>query len=91
MLKLYVTPGHNVANVASAELSDLFLDPDEHGLHSGDASTIVGQLSKLDGPYGPAMRRLNCCLDDWWPAIVPDAGTLCSSGYSCPADFVCNQ
>ncbi len=84
-LKFYVNPGA----VASVQLSDLFLDPDEQGLHSGDGSTLVGNMSKLDGPYANTIRRMNCCIDDWWPDVVAQSGTQCTTGFSCPADLTC--
>jgi hypothetical protein len=34
---------------------------------------------------------MNCCIDDWWPEIVAESGTLCTAADSCPADLVCNQ
>jgi hypothetical protein len=86
VLKLYVSPGA----AAPVELSDLFLDPDEDGLHSGDPSKLVTQLSSLSGPYAGAIRRLNCCIDAWWPDIVSQSGTQCTSGNTCPADFACD-
>jgi hypothetical protein len=86
-LKLYVTPGA----IASVQLSDLFLDPDEEGLHTGDPTALVTQMSNTSGPYGDAIRSMNCCVDDWWPDIVPSSGTLCTSGHSCPADLVCDK
>ncbi len=85
-LKLYVNPGA----LASLQLSDLFLDPDEKGLGSGDATTLVGSMSNLSGQYGGAMRKLNCCIDDWWPDIVAESGTQCTTGFSCPADMSCD-
>jgi hypothetical protein len=84
-LKLYVNPGA----VASVQLADLFLDPDEQGLATGDPSTLVGALSNLGGPYGGTIRRMNCCIDDWWPEIVGESGTQCTLGFSCPADLKC--
>jgi hypothetical protein len=36
-----------------------------------------GQMSNLSGPYGPTMRRANCCVDDWWPEPA-SIGTICS-------------
>jgi hypothetical protein len=85
-LKLYVNPGA----IASVQLSDLFLDPDEKGLHSGDGSTLVGSMSSLTGPYQNAIRQMNCCIDDWWPEIVGESGTQCTSGFTCPADLACD-
>jgi hypothetical protein len=86
-LKLYVQPGA----VASVQLADLFLDPDEFGLESGNTASLINDMSKIPGPYAAAMRRLNCCIDDWWPDIVGQSGTTCQAGDSCPADFVCNE
>ena len=85
-LKLYVSPG----TIASVELADLFLDPDELGLHSGDPTKLVTQISDLAGPYGGTIRRMNCCLDDWWPDIVAESGTQCTLGNLCPADLSCD-
>ena len=85
-LKLYVSPG----SVAGVQLSDLFLDPDERGLSTGDQSKLVTQMSSLSGPYAGTIRRLNCCIDDWWPEIVGESGTQCSVGNSCPAEFSCD-
>jgi arylsulfatase A-like enzyme len=81
-LKLYV-------EVPNLELSDLFLDPDEQGLHSGLAGqgTVTRDLSEPNGPYASTMSRLECCVDAWWPQGA--AGSTCSGG--CPADFICNQ
>jgi hypothetical protein len=86
-LKLYVQPGA----LASVQLADLFLDPDEFGLESGNTASLINDMSKIPGPYAAAMRRLNCCIDDWWPDIVGQSGTTCQAGDSCPADFVCNE
>jgi hypothetical protein len=85
-LKLYVNPGA----IAGVQLSDLFLDPDEHGLHSGDSSTLIGTMSDLDGPYQSAIRQMNCCIDAWWPDVVGQSGTQCMGGASCPADLSCD-
>lgn len=85
-LKFYVSPG----SVASVEMSDLFLDPDEKGIHSGTQGTLVSSMSNLSGPYGGALRRLNCCVDAWWPDIVAQSGTQCTAGFSCPADLACD-
>ena len=80
-LKLYITP--------ALELTDLFLDPDEHGLHGGMQAegTIANDLSRSSGGYAGTMSRLECCVDAWWPAGA--IGSTCSG--SCPADFVCNE
>ena len=85
-LKLYVSPGA----VASVQLSDLFLDPDEDGLHTGDPTKLVTQMSDLGGPYANAIRRMNCCIDAWWPEIVGQSGTQCTTGFTCPADLACD-
>jgi len=81
-LKLYVEE-------PTLELTDLFLDPDEHGLHGGIEAegTIAHDLSKSTGGYASTMSRLECCVDAWWPAGA--IGSTCSG--SCPADFVCNE
>jgi hypothetical protein len=86
-LKFYFTPG--VGNQA-AQLADLFLDPDEDGLHQGKqgSTKLLHQISGLDSPYGTTMRRVNCCVDAWWPD-PSFIGTNCSGG--CPADLTCNQ
>ncbi len=86
-LKFYFAP---VGGAKAAELSDLFLDPDEPGLHNATigSTKLVNEMSNLSGPYGAKMQRVNCCVDDWWsePASI---GTICSGG--CPADLTCNQ
>ena len=86
-LKFYFAPG---GGERAAELADLFLDPDENGLHGKqpDAPQVTAQISKLSGPYGPTMRRANCCVDDWWPEAA-SSGTICAGG--CPADLTCND
>jgi hypothetical protein len=86
-LKFYVTPGTSANNV---QLTDQFLDPDEKDLFTGEPSALVTQMSKLTGPYAGAIRRMNCCVDDWWPEIVAESGTQCTFGNSCPADLACN-
>ncbi len=80
-LKLYIS-------APALELTDLFLDPDEHGLHAGieGEGTIAHDLSQPGG-YTSTMSRLECCVDSWWPEGAN--GSTCSGG--CPADFVCNQ
>jgi hypothetical protein len=83
MLKFYVNAGGR-----NAEMTDLFLDPNEIGLHKGDRSSFTHALSDLSGPYGLTIRRANCCMDDWWPEIGA-LGTNCSNGLSCPADLTC--
>jgi hypothetical protein len=85
-LKLYVSPGSS----ASVQLSDLFLDPDEIGLFQGNQPSLVSSMSTLSGPYQNVIRKMNCCVDDWWPEIVAESGTQCTVGFSCPADLSCN-
>jgi hypothetical protein len=84
-LKLYIAPG---SGGAKAQLTDLFLDPDEHGLATGTPGTLVDDLSNPSGRYASTIQRLNCCIDDWWSEAAAD-GTLCAGG--CPADFSCTQ
>jgi hypothetical protein len=81
-LKLYIS-------APTLELTDLFLDPDEHGLRGGISGegTIARDLSRPGGPYASTMSRLECCVDAWWPQGA--SGSTCSGG--CPADFTCNQ
>jgi hypothetical protein len=85
-LKFYVSPGAT----ANVQMSDLFLDPDEEGVHTGSAGTLVDSMSNLAGPYAGTLRRLNCCVDDWWPEIVAESGTQCTAGFPCPADLTCD-
>jgi len=82
-LKLYVEE-------PTLELTDLFLDPDEHGLHAGTegAGTVSYDLSRPGGAYADTMSRLSCCVRDWWPDATT-AASVCTG--SCPADFVCNE
>ncbi|HXJ34974.1 MAG TPA: sulfatase-like hydrolase/transferase [Candidatus Eisenbacteria bacterium] len=87
MLKTYISPGA----VASAQLTDLFIDPDETDLHAGNPTSLITQISSMTGPYAGAIRKMNCCIDDWWPDVVAESGTLCTTGYSCPADLVCDH
>jgi hypothetical protein len=82
MFKFYVNPGGK-----NPSMTDLFLDPDERGLHKGDRSSFTYALSQLDGPYGYAIRRANCCMDDWWPEVGA-LGSNCD-GMTCPADLSC--
>ncbi len=82
-LKLYVKGANG------NELTDLFLDPDEEGLHSGKPGTLTYDLSRRSGAYANTMTRLNCCVDDWWPEAAAETGTTCRGG--CPPDFVCNR
>ena len=84
-LKLYVG-----ADPGGAGLVDLFLDPDERGRHAGEGDPLFSQMSSPGGPYGLDLRRLSCCIDDWWPDGAR-GGTLCKPKDSCPADFICNQ
>jgi hypothetical protein len=88
-LKFYVAPG---ASGTAHQVTDLFLDPDENGLHEGISSgrSLVSDISSLGGPYGDALRRAACCLDQWWSTPTMGA-SICGPGYSCPADFTCNQ
>ncbi len=81
-LKLYIS-------TPSLEMTDLFLDPDEHGLHAGieGDGTVARDLSASTSGYASTMSRLECCVDAWWPAGA--SGSTCSG--SCPADFVCNE
>jgi hypothetical protein len=92
ILKLYVSSGSDRpgANV----LVDLFLDPDEVDRYRGsplDPTLLTTSMSSLTGPYAHSIRRMNCCIDDWWPEQAEESGTLCSDGFSCPADLVCNR
>ena len=87
-LKLYVAPSSGGAS-AKAELTDLFLDPDEQALHSGTPGTLVDDMSRTNGRYASTIARLNCCIDDWWPEMAAEGGTLCAGG--CPADLTCNE
>ena len=85
--KFYFAAGSGDRN---AELADLFLDPDEVGLHQSKTGStkLLNEISKLEGPYGSIIRRANCCVDAWWPDPA-SIGTNCSGG--CPADLACNQ
>jgi hypothetical protein len=58
-------------------------------LASGEAGTLVDDMSRPDGPFLGTMQRLNCCIDEWWPEPASEGGTLCSGG--CPAEFSCTQ
>ena len=86
-LKFYFAP---VGTDKAGELSDLFLDPDETGVHEPkiNSTKLLHMMSALDGPYGDTIRRANCCVDDWWPDPAA-IGTLCAGG--CPADLTCNE
>jgi hypothetical protein len=37
------------------------------------------------------MRKMNCCIDDWWPEIVGGVRHAVHGGFSCPADLSCNN
>ncbi len=84
VMKLYLG-----RNGDEPEYVDLFTDPDERGRrYGGDA--VYGQMSSPGGPYAADLRRLSCCLDDWWAEGIR-GGTLCGAADACPADFVCNE
>jgi len=85
-LKFYAIPG---GAPDSIELADIFLDPDEDGLHGKFPGTLIEDMSSMLGPYSDMMRRANCCLDDWFPEA--NLGTQCTPGYSCPASMACYQ
>jgi hypothetical protein len=79
-LKLYDNGG-------DGDMTDLFLDPDERDVHAN--GPVAGLLSNESGAYGPTIRSLACCIDDWWPGEVKDS-SLCG-GATCPAALACNQ
>ncbi len=81
MLKMYDTFG-------GADMTDLFLDPDEKDVHAN--GPVAALLSDESGPYGATLRRMACCLDDWWDAGLR-GGSLCGPGDSCPVDLTCNE
>jgi sulfatase-like protein len=88
-LKLYLGGGGS-----TYEITDLFLDPDEGGLHAivpgpGGETTLAKSTTEALG-YVPLARRLSCCVDDWWNG-GPGAPTACTPGDTCPADFTCNE
>jgi Sulfatase len=83
-LKLYVGSGRS-----GTELVDLFSDPDELSRRSDDDPLLM-DMSSPTGSYGLDVRRLNCCIDGWWPEGAA-GGTACTKDAACPADFVCNQ
>lgn len=84
MLKLYLGGGG-----PKIELTDLFLDPDEIGLHDNLPGSLTNFLS--DSPaYAAARARMSCCLDAWW-SPGPGSVSACGPGYSCPADLTCNE
>lgn len=80
-LKTYVTPSGE-----KPQLTDLFLDPDESGLHGRSTGTMVPDLSAASGPYAGTMARMSCCIEQWWPDAAK-GGTRCSG--SCPAALSC--
>ena len=84
MLKLYLGGGG-----PSIELTDLFLDPDERGLHRNQPGSLTTFLSTSPA-YAAARARMSCCLDAWW-SPGPGAVTACGPGFSCPADLTCNE
>ncbi len=84
-LKLYLG-----TNSSAAELVDLFVDPDERGRRGDGDAGLFTDMSSPSGPYRNDLGRLSCCVDAWWPEGAR-GGTRCSSAYSCPADFTCNQ
>ena len=74
-------------NGGNADMTDLFLDPDERDVPgAGIASVLSNEL----GPYGGTIRQLACCLDGWW-AGESGAVSLCGPSDSCPAALTCNQ
>ena len=74
-------------NGAGADMTDLFLDPDEHAVHEG--GPFASLMSDENGPYGDTLRAMACCLDDWWPGEGHQL-SMCGGG-SCPAALTCNQ
>jgi hypothetical protein len=82
-LKLYLGQ-----EAETPRLADLFADPDE--VEFRDQTAVFEEMSSPNGPYAAELRRLSCCLDDWWPEAI-GSSTLCGPGDSCPADFTCNQ
>ena len=83
-LKFYLRP-----SPPRMRITDLFLDPDETGVHEGSPGTLAEDTSKVGGPYARAARRASCCLDDWWPDVGA-LGSLCQPGDTCPADLTCD-
>jgi hypothetical protein len=75
-------------NGGNADMTDLFLDPDERDVHGG--GVISGLFSSETGPYGGTIRQLACCIDDWW-AGESGAVSLCGPTDTCPAALTCNQ
>lgn len=82
-LKFYVN-----LSAANTQMTDLFLDPDETGLHGGPPGSLVRELSRAGGPYAGAIRRANCCIDAWWPEAA-EPGTTCTPSDICPLDLSC--
>jgi len=84
-LKTYLPPAGD-----KPQLTDLFLDPDESGLHGrstpNSTGAMVRDLSLASGPYAIAMGRMNCCIDQWWPEGAI-GGSSCIG--SCPAALSC--
>lgn len=72
-----------------AEVSDLFLDPDERRVHGTGPGDLIHDMGSISGPYASAIRGAGCCLDDWW-ASPARAGVLCNGGV-CPTAMTCNQ
>ena len=83
MLKMYDNGGN-------ADMTDLFLDPDEADLRGAESGGIGKVLSDESGPYGSTIRKLACCLDGWW-AGEGNGDTLCGPADACPAQLTCNQ
>jgi hypothetical protein len=81
MLKMYDNGG-------SADMTDLFLDPDERDVHTN--GPVAALFSDENGPYGPTLRTLACCIDDWWDGELR-GGSLCDGGRTCPAELTCNK
>jgi hypothetical protein len=75
-------------NGGNADMTDLFLDPDEQDVHAG--GPVAGPLSDENGPYGGTIRTFACCLDGWWAGDA-SASSFCAGGATCPADLTCNQ
>jgi hypothetical protein len=75
-------------NGGSADMTDLFLDPDEHDVHQN--GPVAALLSDEGGPYGATIRTLGCCIDDWWDGEIK-GGSLCGPGGTCPAELTCNK
>jgi len=46
-------------------------------------------LSDANGPYGDTIKKLVCCIDDWWPGDFRGF-SICGNA-TCPADLACNQ